>query len=236
MPDAASDLVARAAARYLPAGRSRGLAWGFARGKLQGDPVYLGILRHGLLGDRRRLLDLGCGKGYFESLLVAALDAPELLPAGFPPLPPTLELTGIELHAGDVALAQRALADRADIRRADLVQAPFPAADLVLILDVLHYLPEDAQSDILRRARAALAPGGRLLLRVGDARGGWRYRWSQFVDRVVAFRRTGRWLRLWGRAAGDWRAELERLGFRVQDLPMSAGTAFANLLLVADVP
>ena len=40
------QLVATAAAPYRRAGR---FAWHFARGKLGGDPVFLGILRQGLM-------------------------------------------------------------------------------------------------------------------------------------------------------------------------------------------
>jgi hypothetical protein len=39
--------------------------------------------------------------------------------------------------------------------------------------------------------------------------------------------------RLWCRPVAGWRAELERLGFKVEPVPMSEGTAFANVLLVA---
>jgi hypothetical protein len=33
----------------------------------------------------------------------------------------------------------------------------------------------------------------------------------------------------------EWKALLERLGFGVQSIPMSEGTPFANVLLVADL-
>ena len=47
--------------------------------------------------------------------------------------------------------------------------AVLPACDLVVILDVLHYVDPAAQAGVLRRVLDALAPGGRLLLRIGDA-------------------------------------------------------------------
>ena len=39
----------------------------------------------------------------------------------------------------------------------------------------------------------------------------------------------------WGRPLDDWMLLLERLGFKVHSIPMSAGTPFANVLLVADI-
>ncbi|MDT4880176.1 hypothetical protein FQZ97_1159050 [compost metagenome] len=39
----------------------------------------------------------------------------------------------------------------------------------------------------------------------------------------------------WGRPLAEWIAVLQRLGFRVQSMPMSEGTPFANVLLVADL-
>jgi hypothetical protein len=38
----------------------------------------------------------------------------------------------------------------------------------------------------------------------------------------------------WGRSVAEWTAALQSLGFTVRDVPMSAGTPFANVLLVAD--
>ena len=38
---------------------------------------------------------------------------------------------------------------------------------------------------MLKRVRAALPAGGLLLLRIGDADGGMRFRYSQWVDKLV---------------------------------------------------
>ncbi len=82
--------------------------------------------------------------------------------------------------------------------------------------------------------RASLSPGGLLLLRIGDAAGGFGFTLSKVTDRIVALFRTGRWLTLHCRTLGDWRALLERLGFATTAIPMSAGTPFANTLLLAE--
>ncbi len=110
---------------------------------------------------------------------------------------------------------------------------PFPPCDAVVILDVLHYIPVDEQDAVLARVHAALRPGGRLLLRVGDAQERWGFRVSQWVDRVVTLVRGHRSPPTWGRSLADWQAALRRLGFTAEARPMSQGTPFANVLLIA---
>ena len=93
-----------------------------------------------------------------------------------------------------------------------------------------------AQRALLERVHAALSPRGRLLLRIGDMAQAGGFRASQWVDRVVTWARGHRVPPTWGRPLADWQALLQALGFAVQPLPMSAGTPFANVLLVADRP
>jgi hypothetical protein len=89
------------------------------------------------------------------------------------------------------------------------------------------------QERLLERVRDALAPGGRLLLRVGDAARGRRHALGQWIDRQVA-RWRGRPAATFGRPLADWLALLASLGFTVQQtVAMSRGTPFVNVLLVA---
>jgi hypothetical protein len=104
-----------------------------------------------------------------------------------------------------------------------------------VILDVLHYVDHTAQVRELERVRAALAPRGRLLLRVGDASRRIGFAMSQWVDAAVALARGHRALPTHGRTLAEWTALLERLGFDVRAMPMSQGTPFANVLLVAEL-
>ena len=115
-----------------------------------------------------------------------------------------------------------------------MCSAVLPASDLVVILDVLHYVDLAAQEAVLARVRDALQPDGRLLLRVGDAASRRGFAVSQWVDRTVTRIRGHKVSPTWGRALPDWVALLQRLGFTVQSIPMSEGTPFANVLLVAD--
>jgi hypothetical protein len=103
-----------------------------------------------------------------------------------------------------------------------------------VILDVLHYVDHAAQAALLQRVHAALRPGGRLLLRVGDAASRRGFLISQWVDRIVTTVRGHHVPPTWGRTLPEWIAVLSAQGFAVQPVPMSQGTPFANVLLVAD--
>lgn len=223
-----------ASAPYRSAGR---FAWHFARGKLGMDPVFRHLLSRGLIAPRAQVLDIGCGQGLLASLLRAA-DAAAARghwPADWAPAPHGTRVTGIELMPRDIERAQRALGEAAaEFVCGDMRHTPFPASDTVVILDVLHYIDVAEQNQVLERVRAALQPGGRLLLRIGDASSRRGFRASQWVDAIVTFVRGHRVPPVFGRSLAAWMVKLEALGFRVEAVPMSRGTPFANVLLVAE--
>jgi O-methyltransferase involved in polyketide biosynthesis len=101
-----------------------------------------------------------------------------------------------------------------------------------VILDVLHYVPRGDQEQVLERVRDALSRSGTLLLRVGDADGGFGFRWSTWVDRTVMRIRGHGAVPLHCRPATEWKSLLARLGFTVSESAMSQGTLFANVLFV----
>lgn len=226
------QLLDKATEPYRPAGK---FAWHFARGKLGGDPVFAGLLEHGLIPDNARILDIGCGQGLLASWLLAAqeMDRQGRWPKHWPKAPNTTEIHGIELMSADVERAQTALGNAARFTVGDMCKTDFGKVDAVVILDVLHYVNFDAQNDVLRRVSDALAPNGTLILRVGDANGGLPFKFSVLVDHVVTFVRGHRNSRLYCRPLADWQAQLRSLGFEVDTMPMNKGTPFANILLVA---
>lgn len=231
-----TELLEQASAPYRPLGT---FAWRFARGKLGGDPAFAGLLQRGLLPAHARVLDIGCGQGLLAALL-GSLDgqsvAEQQWPAGWAPAPAHSQVHGIELMPRDVERAQHALAhlgERARFTLGDMCTTAFTPANAVVILDVLHYVNYEAQDDVLRRVKAALAPGGVLLLRVGDAAAGLPFRISNWVDAMVLLARGHGIARLYCRTLDQWQAKLQELGFAVETLPMHDGTPFANILLVA---
>ncbi|MGB6606004.1 MAG: class I SAM-dependent methyltransferase, partial [Steroidobacteraceae bacterium] len=188
----------------------------------------------GLLSGRTRILDLGCGQGLLAAWLLAAQASERCgsWPPHWPPAPQPQSLVGVEIMAREVQRARAALGARAQIVHADFCAVDYGRVDAVVLLDVLHYNDFASQEAVLARVRAALAPGGVLLLRVGDATGGVGFGLGLLVDRTVALARRRRPVRFCCRPLGEWQGLLARLGFMTRVVPMSAGTPFANFLLI----
>jgi len=217
-------IVAEASARYLPSGVP---AWEFANGKLRVDPVYLDVLRRVPLPDGGRILDLGCGRGLMLSVLAEARPQWRGGPAA------TWVLHGLEYRGRMVSLARRALGNAAVIEQADLTACALPSCRTALLLDVLHLLPAEAQESLLDRLRAAVEPGGLLVVREADAAGGWRFGFGQACNRVFALLQ-GRWRRRFHfRTADEWAALVGRFGFVTQGVRRPPASAYANVLLWA---
>ncbi len=225
-------LIDHASEPYRRAGR---FAYHFARGKLGGDPMFFALLQRNLIPDGARILDLGCGQGLLAAWLFAARTLCEMgkWPRTWSAPPRPVEIRGIDLLASDVKRAQTALPAPARFEQGDMRYADFGQADVVVIMDVLHYVDPAAQDDVLRRVRAALSPDGLLLTRVGDAAAGIPFRLSNWVDRTVAFFRGTRLPPLHCRPVRDWIRALETLGFEVETASMNGDLPFANVMLVA---
>jgi SAM-dependent methyltransferase len=226
-------LIDRAAGRYRPIGLS---PYYFARSKLRADPVFTAILEQGLLSEARDILDLGCGIGILEAWLHSAHDQhiAGQWPAEWPPPPSPGQIQGIDHDSRDLGCARAALGELAEFHCADARVAPFGNPDTVVILDVLHYMSYAQQEEVLQHVRAAIDPRGRLLMRIGDASGGLRFAFSEWVDRTVLITRRMTSTPLHCRPAAQWRELLQRVGFSCERIiPMSAGTPFANQLFLA---
>ncbi len=233
--DAFRSLVREAAARY-PAGDR--FARHFAAGKLGRDPVFRYLLEQGLLSEAARVVDIGCGQGVLAALILAAQERRDAgsWPAAWPAPPQPADYHGIDIAAKDVARARAAIGSRARFTVGDMRAETFGPADAVVILDVLHYVDYAAQDEVLGRVRAALGDSGRLLLRVGARSGSLRFRYTDWVDRLVMRLRGHRLERLYCRTIPEWLAAPGKIGLEAWAVPMSAGTGFANVLLDAPPP
>jgi len=229
----ATDALIDAASRpYLAAGR---YAYYFARSKLRHDPVFFSLLRMGRIPDRARLLDLGCGQAVVASLLLAAQVQFEFgrWPSGWAAPPSQLQLHGIESERRSVRRAQIALGNHVAIRIADLRDAPLPEADVVVLIDVLHYLTADAQVALLKRIAQSLRGGGLLVLRVADISAGWRFYLGKAADRMGSLLTAKGMQAHHHRPIDEWLHLLGSLGFSASVDSNAAVRAFANTLVWA---
>jgi cyclopropane fatty-acyl-phospholipid synthase-like methyltransferase len=236
-------VVDLAAKPYVQAGK---FAWHWAKGKLGGDPAFAHILRMGLIKDNDKVIDIGCGQGLFASCLWAAEQhqAKGLWLDGWQPAPRNVKVHGIELMQSDVNRANDALKNitsLATFECEDMCKANFAPCNVVVILDVLHYVNYENQNDVLSRIATALKQGstaqskGRLLLRVGDASAGLPFKVSNWVDHVVTFARGHRLPRLYCRSVEQWTQALVGIGFKVKPMAMHEGTPFANIMLICEL-
>jgi len=220
MPARDARTIARAFAPRHPWGNR----WDYCYvlSKLRSDPLYPGVL-DALRGSSAPLLDMGCGLGLLAHALRHDGQA--------------LPYRGVD---NDAAKIRRAAGVA---RRAGLAASDFEVMDLattlpahrgsVAILDVLQYLPAEAQSALLRRAAAMLDGDGRLVLRMALADDSRRGRISRIGDRAANW--IG-WMQFRPRHypdAATLRALLEQAGLQVSLAPLYGNTPFNNWLLVA---
>jgi SAM-dependent methyltransferase len=243
-PDRAGNAAADAAWRAILDGACesyRGTdahAFRFARAKLGNDRIFRHVLEAGLVPAGAHVVDAGCGQGLFASLLRAAGTRAESggWPARWAPAPLGARVTGFDLLELDLARAHTALAGAATFVHADMRRFEFPECDRIAFFDTLHYIAPAEQDAVLARARAALRPGGALIVRVHDASAGLRNSVGHWVERITMLLHGGGFERVVGRPPEAWRATLEGLGLAVESMPMNGRPPFANLLLLARAP
>ncbi|MEI6083903.1 MAG: MMPL family transporter [Verrucomicrobiota bacterium] len=193
----------------------------FVYWKMRADPVFTvldkTVPRQGLI------LDLGCGYGMASHWLASSgLDR---------------QLLGVDYDADKIRTAQRSAPrnDRVRFEQADLLTWDYPPGDVVLLLDVLHYWTPDKQELILTKARQALRPGGRLILRDAaraetKAHGHVAF-WEKFATQF-GLNQTREGLHF--QTEPELRAMIQRAGFANIQLVPSAGND-SNILLTATV-
>jgi len=218
--------------RYLDSGV---LHWEFVRGKLKYDPMYRELLTSGLVPREGQLVDLGCGRGIVLALLQTARrlhESGEWTPAL--PVPPLhLELAGVELRESAARVARSATGGALPILAEDLAGHDPQPADVILLLDVLHYLSGENQAGLLRRVAAQLRPGGLVLVREPDAARGLRFQWSRCGERLSAILRLEWRQAFCYRTARSWCELIEGCGLETRVSPMWGRTPPGNVLIEA---
>ncbi len=193
----------------------------FVKWKLRTDPMF-GAL-DALAPRRGTILDLGCGHGLAANWL--ALQAPERV------------LLGYDYDAGKISSASESAwrGGRLRFEERDILSCALPESDAVLLLDVLHYWSADKQDALLARIRAALRPGGRLIMRDAmrdeSAAHSRVVFWERFATAISHNRAAEK---MCFRSLPDIRAALERAGFRnVTGVQGRTGLG-SNMLITAE--
>lgn len=215
MTDAANEaIIARISARYrLHPHRS------YARGKLRWDPVFMAAASL-FAESRHALLDIGCGLGLLgQYLRERGRRAP---------------YRGLDLDAGKIDAARAAASGGLELRFTTGSAMSMPAfrGDVALV-DLLHYLPADAQRRALADAAERVAADGVLMIRSVLRDRSWRFRTTLLEERLA--RMIG-WMRYptgYFPRREDIEAQLQAMGFTTKVSPLWGRTPFNSYLFVA---
>jgi SAM-dependent methyltransferase len=189
----------------------------FVRWKLRLDRIFE-LLAAENLGSGT-VVDLGCGYGM--ALCFAAFGDKRR------------RLVGCDLDAHRVAVARQALGNlNADVTVADIRQFELPPAGLILILDVLQYLPAAEQQVLLKRCCSALAPGGILVFRVHDRERGLRSAIAMAFDRLI-FAYGGVGFRPQVLSIAEYRGALQNACMQLEERRFQNRLPLAHVLFVA---
>ena len=192
-----------------------------AHWKMRLDPVFKSLdhvtPRSGFI------LDLGCGYGFATHWLAQCTDARRFL--------------GVDYDEDKFRTAQRTAQQHPRIRFEfqNVLDWEYPACDAILLLDVLHYWTPDKQQRLLEKARRALRPGGKLILRDGakadDGAHRHVHRWEVFATKL-GLNRTREGLHF--QTLAELETALKLAGFTGLEIIREAGRR-SNVLLVASV-
>ena len=224
-PLAEADALGHQGAARRAAERFRGrlILIRYARGKMKWDPAYPAVAER-LAGSPRPVLDIGCGIG----LLAAYLRENGRLQ----------RVIGIDLSEKKIADARRHVVPHyanVEFIVGDATDLP-PFQGDVVMLDVLHYLPADAQKTLLEAIADRLAPGGKALIRTTFRDKSWRYYATLIEEGVI---RLIGWIR-GGRCRFPTREEVvspfEARGYNVKVEAMWGRTPFNSYMVEVERP
>lgn len=190
--------------------------------KLLMDSVYGGAALE-LDNSSLPLIDIGCGM----SLLAHYLHACDRLPDyhGF-------DHDGRKIEAGQAAAERGGLVPKVRLHGGD-AGADRSIRGNVTLLDILHYMPQHKQQEVLRQAVRQVAEGGVLVLRNVIAEPNWRFR-ATVVEEF--FLRSSGWMRVGPQhypTAAEIFSPLKAAGLHVTMKPMRGRTPFNSFMITA---
>jgi 2-polyprenyl-3-methyl-5-hydroxy-6-metoxy-1,4-benzoquinol methylase len=102
------------------------------------------------------IVDIGCGYGMISYMLSFTSEKRNIL--------------GIDYDSDKIRLANNCISknERISFVAADAVTYNYPNSDVFLLSDVLHYIPEEKQDELLTNCISHLNPGGIIMIRDAD--------------------------------------------------------------------
>ncbi|MDJ1472179.1 MMPL family transporter [Cytophagaceae bacterium DM2B3-1] len=109
-----------------------------------------------LIPDQATILDLGCGYGFLDYYLSLRSEERKII--------------GVDYDEDKISIATHSYLknDRLSFIAQDVLTYNLPDTDIILLLDVLHYLPPTDQQTLILRCIQKLSPGGMLVIRDGN--------------------------------------------------------------------
>ncbi|MEN8121050.1 MAG: MMPL family transporter [Bacteroidota bacterium] len=106
---------------------------------------------------KANIVDIGCGYGYLAYMLKYTSDQ--------------RVITGIDYDDEKIAVANQIATKYTGINFLvkDITEEEIPAADVYILKDVLHYMPENLQIEILNKCMSRLSDKGIIIIRDADA-------------------------------------------------------------------
>tara|TARA_B110000908_G_scaffold123566_1_gene144925 strand:- start:8056 stop:11886 length:3831 start_codon:yes stop_codon:yes gene_type:complete len=108
-----------------------------------------------LIGDREKIMDVGCGYGYFTYFIHYKNKDRQVL--------------GLDYDSKKIETAKNAynITENLTFESVDITTSDIPAMDVIFYNDVLHYLSKNEQLDVLKKSINALSENGLLVIRDG---------------------------------------------------------------------
>lgn len=162
--------------------------------------------------------DAGCGYGLIAQYL--ALSGPQRKVVGI-----DVDQRRIEAARKAITLANLSFEVKDLSRGADI-----PPCDCILMYDLLHHLPYEAQEKLVLAARKKLNPGGVLLIKEIDLKPEWKLLFTYVLDKIVT-----RGARMYYSPAQERISFLKEAGFRVEYKRLRSFWPYPHYLLVCSV-
>ncbi|MEN8157082.1 MAG: MMPL family transporter [Bacteroidota bacterium] len=204
----------------------------YYRGKLIGRYLYMGPVLEWYLRLKLRfekdysffndiiprdasIVDLGCGYGFLPVMLGMVSGA--------------RRITGIDYDQQKIAVARHVAREMDHLRfeTGDITTDPLPDGEVLILNDVLHYMPGELQLKLLAQCMEQLPEGGMIIMRDADADLQRRTRYTKFTEiqstRIFRFNKTRyRLTYLSGKTIEEF---VRERGFRVERHDLSRRTA-----------